>query len=416
MKRERQPIPVFDALQRVMKYEKKGPIEYVPIEEAYRRILGKDIVADHDVPAFDRSPYDGYAIRACDTNGAAEQTPITLEVVGHIGAGSRYEKELKANQAVRIMTGAELPIGADAVIMLEDTEVHESTQTYVDIKRTLHSEQNISFQGEDIAKGDVLLERGTRLHPGMIALLATFGYAQVPVVKQPIVGIIATGNELLEVDQPLEPGKIRNSNAYTLIAQVKRAGGLPIYFGQLSDQVDSSVERIREAMNQVDFFITTGGVSVGDFDLLPDILEAIQADVLFNKIAMRPGSVTTVAHANDTLIFGLSGNPSACYVGFELYLRPVIDQFLQKHQFGLPKSKARLAVDFPKANPFDRFVRGFVKVNDTRYMVEPAGKDKSNMVHSLSAANCLIYLPGGTQGYQKGDVVDIFMLDSEMIS
>ncbi|SFM38539.1 molybdopterin molybdotransferase [Gracilibacillus orientalis] len=411
MLNERNPIPVVEAIKQVTKYCKKGETEYIELTEARSRVLAEDLIADHDVPSFDRSPYDGYALRSEDTTEVMKNTPKILSVVGHIGAGSVYHKKLEKNQAVRIMTGAPIPDGADAIIMLEDTTTfEESGKSFVSIRKQLQHQQNISFKGEDVKNGTALVNKGTVINPGIIALLATFGYAQVPVAKKPVIGVIATGSELLEIDQPLEPGKIRNSNAYMMIGQLQRAGAIPQYYGALTDNLEESLEKISEVMKEVDFLITTGGVSVGDFDLLPEIYQELGADVLFNKVAMRPGSVTTVAAVNDTLLFGLSGNPSACYVGFELFTRPIIDSFLAKETIGIQQEQATLAVDFSKVNPFDRFIRGRYEFKNGQLVTEPAGKDKSNMVHSLAMANCLIQLPGGTEGYKQGDKVTIHLL------
>ena len=216
---------------------------------------------------------------------------------------------------------------------------------------------------------------------------------------------------LLEVGDPLEPGKIRNSNSHMIMAQIERAGAEVRFFGNLPDELDTCLKAISKAIPQVDLLITTGGVSVGDFDLLPEIYEKLGAEVLFNKVAMRPGSVTTVAQHNGKLLFGLSGNPSACYVGFELFARPIIRMMLFSDKPHLRKEKAILQADFPKANPFTRFVRSALSVLDGRLVVEPSGMDKSNIVMSLSGANSFILLPGGTRGFTSGEVVDVLLLE-----
>ncbi|WP_058306834.1 molybdopterin molybdotransferase MoeA [Gracilibacillus massiliensis] len=412
MLNERKPIPVTEAIQRVCDQYVTGETEYVHLSDAYHRVLAEDLLADQDVPGFDRSPYDGYALRAQDISQATDKNPRVLEIVGHIGAGSVYSDRLEEGQAVRIMTGAKIPTGADAVIMLEDTDMFEDKGIpFVSVKKSVKYHDNISFQGEDIQKGTALVEKGTVINPGITALLATFGYAEVPVAKKPVIGVIATGSELLEVDQPLEPGKIRNSNAYMTMAQIKRVGAIPKYFGQLTDDLPESLAKMTEVIKEVDFLITTGGVSVGDFDLLPEIYQEMQADVLFNKVAMRPGSVTTVATLQNQILFGLSGNPSACYVGFELFTKPIIDYYLGKQEVGNQKKEARLAVDIAKNNPFDRFIRGTYSIEQGELFARPAGKDKSNMVHSLATANCLIQLPGGSSGYEKGSQVTIHILE-----
>lgn len=194
-------------------------------------------------------------------------------------------------------------------------------------------------------------------------------------------------------------------------AQIDRSGAEVIYFGKLPDDFDTCYQALTEALDKVDMLVTTGGVSVGDFDYLPAIYEKMGAQVLFNKVAMRPGSVTTVAQYNGQLLFGLSGNPSACYVGFELFARPIIRTMLYSKTPHLRKEKAVLEVDFPKANPFTRFVRSAVTIQNGALVVAPSGLDKSNIVMSLAGANSLMILPGGTRGYESGTEVDVLLLD-----
>jgi molybdopterin molybdotransferase len=414
MLEKRTPIPVTEAIKRVMKYAREGEAETVRLEEAYGRYLAEELRADHDVPPFDRSPYDGFAIRAVDSAQAKLDNPVEFEVIETIGAGQVATKAVKPFQAVRIMTGAQIPAGCDAVVMLELAKQYERDgKTYMSIKRPFRPGDNISFQGEDAKKGDALVPKGTRINPGVQALLATFGYAEVKVARKPRIGIFATGSELLDVSDPLVPGKIRNSNAYMIQAQVARSGAEPIYFGKLMDDLDTCFAAIQSALDQVDMLITTGGVSVGDYDYLPIIYERLGAEVLFNKVAMRPGSVTTVAHLDGKLLFGLSGNPSACYVGYELFVRPVVRTRLFSAKPYLKKATATLTADFPKPNPFTRFVRSYVAFEDGRLTVAPVGRDKSNIVTSLARANALMVLPGGTRGFAKGDTVEVWLLEDE---
>lgn len=412
MLEKRTPIAVGEAVQRVMKYANTGKIEHVTVDNCYGRYVAVDVVADQDVPAFDRSPYDGFAIRAVDSEAASANNPVAFEVVGTIGAGFVFNDVVQQGQAVRIMTGAPIPAGCDAVVMLELTKSFEQQgKTFMSIKRTFASGTNISYRGEDMKQGAVLIEKGSYINPGVAALLATFGYADVPVFKKPVIGVIATGSELLEPHEALAPGKIRNSNAYMMIAQIERAGAKAKYYGKLSDDLDVCIEAVKQAMTEVDMLITTGGVSVGDFDYLPQIYEAIGAEVLFNKVAQRPGSVTTVAQCDGQLLFGLSGNPSACYVGFELYTHPAINAMFGKKRPHLRREKAVLGVDFKKANPFTRFIRANVSVQNGQLVAVPSGFDKSSAVSSLATANAFIVLPGGTRGYEKEMQVDVLLLE-----
>jgi molybdopterin molybdotransferase len=414
MLESRTPIKVEEAINRVLRYKKKGSIETIAIEDAYGRVLGDNLLADHDVPLFDRSPYDGFAIRAEDTAYASRETPVHLEVVSEIGAGSVYNQPIKENQAVRIMTGAPIPEGCNAVVMLELVKnVEKDGRAFITVNRSFSGGDNISYRGEDTQKGTVLAEKGTYINPGIVALLATFGYKKVPVSRKPKVGVLATGSELLAIDEPLQPGKIRNSNSYMILSQIERAGGEGIFLGQLSDDLDLCFQHVRTALQEVDFLITTGGVSVGDYDYLPEIYKKLGANVLFNKVGMRPGSVTTVAEKDGKLLFGLSGNPSACYVGFELFVRPVMRGFLQCPNLFVRNEEAVLGVDFPKPNPFTRFVRGEMTFSDGRVVAKPTGLDKSGVVSSLASANVLIVLPGGTRGYKQGMPVKVLMLEDQ---
>ncbi|MFA1818745.1 gephyrin-like molybdotransferase Glp [Virgibacillus oceani] len=408
----RKPIPVEEAIENLMKYRITGSSETISIQSCDNRRLAEPVIAKHPVPSFDKSPYDGFALCSKDTAEASRNNPVEFEVVEHIGAGQVPQRELKAGQVTRIMTGAQIPKGADCVAMFEVCKSYEkNNKPYMSIKRKMQAGQNIIQEGSEVTKGDPLVEKGTLINPGVKALLATFGYAQVQVAKKPVIAVIATGTELLEVNESLQPGKIRNSNAYMITSQIERAGGVAKYIGKLPDELDSSFEKIKQTLEEVDILITTGGVSVGDFDLIPDIYDKLGAEVLFNKVAMRPGSVTTVALKGSKLLYGLSGNPSACYVGFELFVRPVIQHALYNNNVYLKRIKAILADDFPKPNPFTRFVRSYITYDKTEVYVHLSGIDKSNVVSSLANAASLMVLPGGTRGFKRDDVVDVLLLN-----
>lgn len=412
---KRNPIPIGEAVSQIMNYRLKGSIEYVSINESYGRFLSEDLIATSNVPHFDRAPYDGFAVRSVDTVEAYQSNPVEFEVIDHIGAGMVSNRLVGEKQAVRIMTGAMMPNGADAVVMFEVTKTYEKDgNPFMSIKRKIDKGTNVSFIGEDAKKGEVLVEKGTLINPGIQAMLATFGYDKVPVAKKPVIGLFATGTELLEVDEELEPGKIRNSNSYMIAAQIERAGGIVQYYGKLPDVFDTCFESVKKALAEVDILLTTGGVSVGDYDYLPAIYQKLGAEVLFNKVAMRPGSVTTVAVYNGKILFGLSGNPSACYVGFELFARPIIRTQAFSTKPHLRKEKAVLEVDFPKANPFTRLVRSSTFIEEGRLKSTPSGLDKSNIIMSLAGANSLIILPGGTRGFQAGTEVEVLLLEDQV--
>ena len=411
----RQPIPVEEAVKRVYQFQKHGQVEWVPLKNSLGRWIAEDILADHDVPAFDRSPYDGFALRAEDTKDASSENPVEFEVIDHIGAGIVSAKTIGPFQAIRIMTGAKIPKGANVVIMLELTKTFEKDgQSMMSLKRPLRKGDNISRRGEETLEGNVMIKKGSKVTPGVTAILATFGYAVVPVVKKPVIGIISTGTELLQVSDAMVDGKIRNSNLSMVYAQVLEAGGEPLDLGGVSDDFDQSYEAVKAALSKVDMLITTGGVSVGDFDFLPAIYEKLGADVLFNKVAMRPGSVTTVAALpNGQLLYGLSGNPAACFVGFELFVKPIIYTWCLKEKPFPVFAEAKLTHDFPKANPFTRFVRASLDFAGSQLSVTPTGLDKSSAVTSIAHADCFIVLPGGTRGFSAGDQVSVLLFHHE---
>ncbi|NYF23343.1 gephyrin-like molybdotransferase Glp [Sporosarcina sp. JAI121] len=406
----RKPIQVREAVRLVMENVHVNRTETIPLERTYGRILAEPIVAKHDVPSFDRSPYDGFAVRAEDTAAASGDNRILFTVIGEIGAGHVADRGIGHREAYRIMTGAPIPDNADAVVMLEQTAEAENSFT---VRKRFFQGENISFKGEDAKQGELLIESGAFIHPGTIALLATFGYAKVKVAKRPVAGILSTGTELLEVSDELAPGKIRNSNGPMIAAQLTRMGIGYTSYGMQEDNLDACTEIVKKALAETDLLITTGGVSVGDYDYLPAIYERLGAKVLFNKVAMRPGSVTTVAVLGDKLLFGLSGNPSACFTGFELFTRPAILAMQGAISPYMPRMQGKLGEDFTKPNPFTRFIRAFWEMTPEGIIAVPAGFNKSNAVSSIARGNCLIVLPSGTRGYTAGTDVDILLLGAE---
>ncbi|HEU5141412.1 MAG TPA: gephyrin-like molybdotransferase Glp [Bacillales bacterium] len=411
----RKPIAVSEAVRSALAEVRPLEAEKAPLSECDGRVLAEAVQADHDEPPFDRSPYDGFAVRAEDTTGASVEGPVELKVIEEIAAGDVGRERIGKAEAARIMTGAPIPEGADAVVMLEHVEEtkHDGGEPYILVPNAYRAGDNISRQGEDTAEGTVQVEKGTVVTSGVKAVLATFGYAEVEVARRPVVGIFATGTELLDVAEEVVPGKIRNSNAYTLAAQVRQVGAEARYYGILKDDFDLCYEAVRGALDEVDVLVTTGGASVGDYDYLQEIFRKLDAEVCFNKVAMRPGSVTTVAKWQGKTLFALSGNPSACFVGFELFTRPVLRTMLGAKRPYLQKTEAVLEKDFPKANPFTRFTRAKVDFHAGKLYAKPVGLDKSNAVTPLAHANAFIVLPGGTKGYEKGSAVDVLLLNGE---
>lgn len=411
MLRERIPVPVEEAIERILAHVNRLEVESVPLEEAYGRILAEPLIADHAVPPFDRAMMDGYAIRSHDTIGARPNNPVKLEVIETIAAGNIAKHSVESGQAIRIMTGAAIPTGATGVVMFEKTnEVDQDSPPAIYVLSEVAVGENIAITGEDIGMGEVVLKPGSQIGPGEVSLLATFGYSEVKVFRKPVVGICATGSELLPVHSPLEPGKIRNSNSYMLVAQVKRLGGIPKNFGIVPDQIDEAIEKITAILSEVDILITSGGVSVGDYDLMYDVFQGIGAKVLFDKLLMRPGKPTTVAKLGNKLIFGLSGNPGACFVGFELFVRPTLFRMadVPLNRAKLPQYKAIFDVDFRKPSAYPRYIRAYYYVDGQQLRVTPAGPDKSGLTRTIQQANCLAFIPAGGQGIAAGTEVTIY--------
>ena len=405
----RTAIPIEDAIRRVMESESNGLVEYVQLTEALGRFLAEDVIADQDVPAFNRSLYDGYAIKAEDTRG---ELPVDFEVIGKIGAGDVFSGRVEAFQAVRIMTGAQVPADCNAVVMLEHVESHieEDGRIYITVQEVVPYGERVFFKGKEVQAGSCMVKKGTAITPGVVGLLATFGYSKVAVSKRPIVGVLATGSELLEIDEPLYPGKIRNSNSYMLVSQIERAGGEAVFLGIIEDDFEKSLSAVRAALEKVDILITTGGVSVGDYDYMPDIYKGLGATVLFNKVAMRPGSVTTVAKRGRQLLFGLSGNPSACYIGFELFVRPVIRKNLGSKQMHPACVKAMLTEDFPAPKAFTQLIRVKMSYEYSRVTVSSVGLNLSGSITSLAGADALLVLMPREESYKQGSEVPILLL------
>lgn len=406
---KRNPIAVKEAIARVMKQDISMDTINIPLQQSLNYVLANDIIATYDIPRFNKSPYDGFAIRSQDSVEASGDNRIEFNVIDHIGAGSVSDKQLGPHEAVRIMTGAKMPEGADAVVMLEQTTEKERSFT---IRKPFENYENVSLKGEETTTGDVVLKKGQHINAGGIAVLATYGYETVTVYKRPSVAIIATGSELLDIGDELEPGKIRNSNGPMIQALATKVGLDVETYKIQQDDLESGIQVVKEAKSKHDMVITTGGVSVGDFDYLPAIYDALGAQVLFNKVAMRPGSVTTVAVVDNTYLFGLSGNPSACFTGFELFVKPALNKMTGAYACYPQIVKATLMEDFTKPNPFSRFIRAKATFTGGEMTVVPSGFNKSGAVVAIAHSNAMIMLPGGTRGYKKGRTVDVILTES----
>jgi len=412
MKWNRQAMDVGAAQQRILSHVRLQPSECIELRHAFGRRLAEDITAAHDMPHFVKSGVDGFAVKSDDLRGAGLDNPVMLEVIQTIPCGTIPALAIDNGQASRIMTGAPLPSGADTVVMFEMTEDREiGGKRFVAVKKELEAGKNVSYIGEEMKANEYLFGVGQRINAGEASLLAAFGYAKVNVFEKIKVAIFTTGSELLDIGSPLQPGKIRNSNLYLLSSLVREAGGEVVHFAMLPDHIEQAKKTIYDAVDKADLIITSGGVSVGDYDIMADFFNELQGTLFFNKIAMRPGSVTTAGVTRNTLLFGLSGNPGACFVGFKLFALPAMYAMQGKHD-PYPRSfRAYLKGDFTKGNVFPRYVRGRSFIEDGRVFVEPMGKDQSSVSVSIKDSDCLIKIPAGGRGKQDGDLVEALKLE-----
>lgn len=407
----RKALPVPEAQAIVLSYAKEIESEIVPLPEALGRILAEPETAPHAYPHFRRSGMDGFAILSQDTVGCHTEHPVYLEVVDEIPAGSVPNVKLKPGQAARIMTGAKVPDQADAVVMFEMTEaVTREGKPYIQLIREIESGKNITPVGLELSEGDVILEPGRRLSAGELSVLATFGIHRVPVKKRPQVAVFSTGSELLRIDEPLQDGRIRNSNTYMLYSQIIEAGGEPILFEAIEDDLAQAKAQVEAAIAKYDLVVTTGGVSVGDYDIMADLLSSDSVEMLFNKVTMRPGSVTSAAVKDGKLLFALSGNPGACFVGFELFVRPAIGRMMGVAKPFLPEFTAELARPYRKINNFTRFVRGRLEVRESKLYAIPAELDESGVMITIKDSDVLIVIPPSNTEMQAGERVTVLKL------
>ena len=318
-------VQVDEARELILsKIQFKG-VEKISINECLGRILVEDIVAKRNNPPLDNSAMDGYALIAEDIQSASPENPVKLQVADEVAAGYTSEKVLQAGEAFRIMTGAPIPKGANAVIMQEDTEKSGNCDLLVKDKAEVG--ENIRLAGEDVREGEVVIQKGAPINPAHIGMMAVVGRSQVFVSQRPKVAILSTGDEILDLDERADGPCIYNSNGYMLSAQIRSAGGIPCYLGIAKDTEEDLMEKFRWAL-ECDLVVSSGGVSVGDYDLVKASLKKLGQDMLFWKVAMKPGKPLAFGRIGETPIFGLPGNPVSSFVSFEQFVRPSIRKVL----------------------------------------------------------------------------------------
>lgn len=379
-------------------------IEEIDLLEASGRVLAENVMAPHNQPPFPRSPLDGYALRGTDSTGATKDTPVKLTVIDEVMAGSVSNVTVGKMQAVRIMTGAPIPSGADCVIRQEDTDYGEEEVT---IYQALNPYDNYCFIGEDYKEGELLLRKGTLLSAAEIGLLASFGRITAKVYELPKIHLITTGDELIMPGQPLAPGKIYDSNLYSIGIRLKELGYSARLHHNVMDDAKNVAEEIRKAAKTAKLILTTGGVSVGKKDIMHEVLRILGAERLFWKMDLKPGTPTLCAKYKDTLLICLSGNPFGSITNFEIFVRPVLAYLSHNPSMNPVKQKGILQNDFGKPSKVRRYVRA---VYENKAIHLPQGSHASGAISSLCGCNCLIEIPSGSEAVHKGDEVQVWML------
>lgn len=400
-------IELEAALARILAVIPSVVSEGVQLPAAAGRVLAEAIAAPIDLPPFDNSAMDGYAVRVAEVAGAKPQAPVRLRLCGRIPAGETAGGELASGNCARLFTGSPAPRGADAVIMQEDTRTDPAKPDEVLFCDAVRPGENLRRQGEDVRRGATLVKAGEILTPGKISLLAAVGLSEVSVGKRPRVGLLATGSELREAGQPLGPGQIYESNRATLGPLITRAGGVPNVFPLVPDTLAATQTALERAFADCDVVVTSGGVSVGEMDFVKAAFEKLGGTLEFWKVAMRPGKPFVFGRCGEKFLFGLPGNPVSAFVTFLLLVRPALWRWQGARAAGLPSYPGVLGE--PVANAGDR--RHFMRVRvDDEGKVFSAGRQASHALSSLAAANGLLSLPPGAS-LAAGDRVTVLRWD-----
>jgi molybdopterin molybdotransferase len=377
-------------------------IEKVEILSAVGRVLAEDVAAPWDMPLWDNTAMDGYAVHAVDCPGGG-----TLKLAGFLPAGGHMTAEVERGTAVKIMTGAPIPPGADAVVPYEETEESDGR---VSIISTVKPGDHIRFKGEDVRSGETVLPAGTLLRPSEISMLASFGKIFVPVRRRVRVAILSTGDELVEPGEALEPGKIVNSNSLALAAAVTQAGGIPVMLGIARDNRDSLREKMVEGL-RADVLITSAGVSAGDCDYVRDVLSELMVVQAFWKVDIKPGRPTAFGLRDGKPVFSLPGNPVSSLLTFEEFVRPALLKMMGHTRVLRPMVKATLQEDVRKKPGRVNFIRVAVTQENGEFLVQSAGKQDTGFLKTLLLADGIAVIPADCEDLRAGDQVDVHLLD-----
>jgi len=401
-------LSVEEALEKVLSLFKPLEPEEVDLLDSLGRVLAEDVFADMDIPPLDNSAMDGYAVRAEDTKGASPQNPCPLRIIHEVPAGYISEKAVEPGTAIRIMTGAPIPPGADAVVRFEDTR-REGDIIY--ILKEVKPGAEIRRAGEDVKKGELKLRKGTVIRPAEVGMLAALGKKRVKVIRRPRVAILATGDELVDPEEIPGPGKIRNTNTYSNAAQVLKYGGIPIILGIARDKREELAAKLREGLEKgADLILTSGGVSVGDFDLVKEVL-ATEGQITFWQVRMKPGKPLAFGVLGGVPLLGLPGNPVSVMVAFELFARPAILKMLGRTCLQKPTVEAILLDEIPAKDERRHFLRVTVEKRGDEWYARLTGEQGSGILTSMVKANGLAIIPEEWKKAEVGSRVKVIMLD-----
>lgn len=400
-------IDFKQAQERILKRTKVLPAVRKNILDSLDYVLAEDIRSQVNIPPFDNSAMDGFAVKYSDTKKATKKRPVRLKIMEDLPAGKMTRRKLKNGESVRIMTGASIPEGADSVVMVENTKV-ETDQVLVFEAAT--KGDHIRLAGEDIGKGERVLTRGTLIRPQEMGILASLGKKEVKVIRKPKVAIISTGDELIPIDKPLLPGKIRDSNRYSLHGQIQKTGAEVVDLGIVVDDEKKLIKKIKEASIQADVILTTGGVSVGDYDLVRELVIR-KGKVIFWRVNIKPGKPLLFGFMNHRPLFGLPGNPVSVMVVFDQFVRPSLLKMAGRKRLFRKKETAIVQDKMRKKLGRREFVRAKLRFKGGKYLAYQTGPQGSGILKSMSLADGLIILPEQRGNIRKGQKVTIEFFD-----
>jgi len=395
------------ALRKLLTRARPLNAELTPVLKSLGRVLREDICSPMSIPPFNKSAMDGYAVRSADISSATPQSPVELKVTEDIPAGSVGKKRMKKGAAARIMTGAPLPVGADAVVMVEDTEKADGC---VRIMKAVEKGENIAYAGEDVRKGQRILHAGTLIGPAEMGMIAATGRDKVKVGIKPKVAVISTGDEVATPGMKLKRGQIFDANGYSLTGLAVYRGAEARFLGIARDRSGALVVKIKQA-RKFDILILSGGVSVGDYDLVQEILTEAGVKMLFWKVAIKPGMPTYAGVHKPGFVLALPGNPVSCMVCFELFVRPLLDVMLGKQEIGPRRGRAILMQDARMKPTRRKFLRGRLIEKGSRLYVKSASSQQSGVLRSMIESDVLIDIPENIEKVPAGSEVDIIYLE-----